>query len=257
MNILLTNESGCFAPGIIALAKALSVKHRVVIVAPLQPQIHCGHSLTRREPLRIKQYNILNKVKIFSVNGTPADCVCIALDKIVLSKPDLIISGIRNNYSRGELVYTSGVVAGAIEGTINGIPSIAVSTLARDPESEKSFEKIASSFAKTINYFVKNMPPKTTLNVNYPEDFNANKIVCTPLTCDMIKSQNRYECDVNPFGYTFYWLKVPPLGFTAEALDQHGDLYWLKKGYITVTPLKLNLTCDEAIPVVEKGGITL
>ena len=255
MNILVVNEAGCFAPGVVALAKALSFKHRVVIVAPLHPQLNSGHRLTTSNfPLRIRQYFVLNKIKIFSVNGTPCDCVTLALDKLLLSKPDLIISGICDRHNKGEYVYSSGIVSAAIEGTIQGIPSIAVSARVREDDDEKNFEAVANSFAKLLPKFVEKIKPGMTLNVNYPERF-TNKIMCTPITTDMC--DNKYECEVNPFGNTFYWLKVPVLGYPLSALDQKGDIYWLKKNFITVTPLKLNLTAHDAISIVEKGGIAL
>jgi len=256
MNILLVNEAGCFAPGVTALAKALCSRHRIVIVAPLQPQMNSGHRLTTsNHPLRVRQYYALNKVKIFSVNGTPCDCVTLALDKILLSKPDLIISGISSRNNRGEHIYSSGVVSAAIEGTIQGIPSIALNAKVRDVTDEKNFQSIANAFAKKLPYLMAHMPPNTTLNVNYPEKFMGSKVICTHLTTDMI--DNRYECEINPFGNTFYWLKVSQLGFPLSALEQKGDVYQLKKGFITVTPLKLDLTNKEAIKIIQSGGITL
>jgi len=254
MKILLVNEAGCFAQGVIALAKALSVRHRVVIVGPLDPQDGAGHHLTTSAyPLRVRQYFVLNKVKIYSVNGTPCDCVTLALDKILKSKPDLIVAGIDNHRNRGETIYSSGVVSAAIEGTIQGIPSIAVSAKVHDAENEKNFYAVAENFAKNLNYFVSNMTPDTTLNINYPEKFSAKKIVCTHLTTGLIN--NKYSSEVNPFGMTFYWLNAPVMGFSSAALEQNGDLRWLKKGYITVTPLKLNLTNNEAIEIVKNAGI--
>lgn len=256
MNILLTNEAGCFTPGVITLAKALSMKHRVVIVAPLNPSNNAGHSLTMGgAPLRVKQYFLLNKVKIFSVNGTPVDCVTLALDKILRVKPDLVISGISDRPCRGEKIYSSGVVSAAIEGTIHGIPSIALSTKVRDTSNEKVFENIATAFARHLPYYMKHIPASTTLNINYPEKINASKIVCTHLTTGMI--DDLYAHEVNPFGYTFYWLKPSLLGHSLACLDQRGDLYWGKKDFITVVPLKLDLTAMSAIPQIEQGGIAL
>jgi len=256
MNILLVNEAGCFAPGITALAKALSSRHRVVIVAPLHPQVNCGHRFTTvNHPLRVRQYDALRKVKIFSVNGTPCDCVTLALDKILRSRPDLIISGICERNNRGEHIYSSGVVSAAIEGTIQGIPSIALSAKIRDPNDEKHFQHVANAFARKLPFMVKHMTPNTTLNVNYPEKFSAGKIICTHLTTDMI--DNKYECEVNPFGNTFYWLRLSQLGFPLSCLEQRGDVYHLKKGFITVTPLKLNLTNNDAIEIVQSAGISL
>jgi len=256
MKILLVNETGCFAPGIVALAKALSGRHRVVIVAPLSNKAGSGHRFTTSaHPLRVQQYMVLNKIKIYSVNGTPCDCVTLALDKILKSKPDLVIAGISEHNNRGETIYSSGVVSAAIEGTIQGIPSISVSAKIRDTSEEKEFMPVAANFAKNLAYFVKHMPASTTLNINYPERFNQRKVISTHLTRGMIN--NKYVPEVNPFGTTFYWLKSPLMGFALDALEQRGDLYWLKKGYITVTPLKLNLTNDAAIPMLEKLGFTL
>jgi len=256
MNILLVNEQGCFAPGVITLAKALSARHRVVIVAPLHPQIKSGHRLTTSAyPLRVRQYFVLNKIKIFSVNGTPCDCVTLALDKILHSKPDLIISGISDYNNRGEFIYSSGVVSSAVEGTIQGIPSISVSGKVRNTADEKAFARIAHAFVKNLPFFMKHMPQHTTLNVNYPEKFSAHKIVCTHLTTGLVGSEYRHE--VNPFGNQFYWLKHSLKGYPISVFEQKGDIYWLKKGFITVTPLKLLLTNFDAIPVVEGGGITL
>ncbi|MCL2228515.1 MAG: 5'/3'-nucleotidase SurE [Firmicutes bacterium] len=254
LNILLVNEAGCFSPGIIALGKALSRHHRVVIVAPLHPQLSTGHRLTTSlSPLRVEQYFVLNKIKIFSVNGTPCDCVTLALDKILLSKPDLIISGISHHNNVGELIYKSGVVSAAIEGTIQGIPSIAISACVRKHGEEKDFLPIANSFARHLPYFVKNMPDNATLNLNYPEKFKAAKIVCTHLTTDMVK--NKYKFEANPYGNTFYWLLGHHLGYPMSVLSQEGDVYYLEKGFITVTPLKLDLTEKNAIEVVEKSGL--
>lgn len=256
MNILLTNEAGCFTPGVIELAKVLSAKHRVVIVAPIMPKLNAGHSLTKGgAALRVKQYYSLSKVKIYSVNGTPVDCVTLALDKILHGKPDLIISGISDRPCRGEKIYSSGVVAAAIEGTIQGIPSIALSTRVRDANNEKSFEGIANAFARHLPYYMKHLPEGTTLNINYPEKIVAAKIVCTHLTTGII--DDTYAHEVNPFGYTFYWLRPSILGHPLSCLDQHGDLYWGKKGYITVVPLKKDLTSVAAIPLIGKGGISL
>jgi 5'-nucleotidase len=255
MNILLTNESGCFRPGIIALAKTLCKNHRVVIVAPLNPQINCGHAFTHDIPLRVQQFFELNKVKIFSVSGTPCDCVTLALDKILHSKPDLIISGIRDRQSRGEFCYSSGVVSAAIEGTIQGIKSISVSAKIIDKNDEREFMRVAKSISKNLNYLVKNMPAGATLNINYPEKFKSKNVVVTQLTTEMSNCDYRYE--VNPFGKVFYWLDSPATGYAMSALEQKGDLYWLKKGYLTITPLKLNMTDESSIQIVENGGIKI
>ena len=245
LKILLVNESGCFHPGIVALAKVLSSRHRVVIVGPLHEQDGRGHMLTTSShPLRAQQYFVLNKIKVFGVNGTPCDCVLLAIDKLLKSKPDLIITGIDSKNNRGETIYSSSVVSAAIEGTIQGIKSIAVSASVKDPKSERSYMPVARAFARKLPYFWRNIPKDTTINVNFPAKFSTRKIKATHLTLNTVA--NQYEEEINPFGTQFYWLKSPLGGCSLSTLDQRGDIYWLKKGFITVTPLKLDLT-DEAV----------
>lgn len=255
LKILLTNEEGCFAPGIIALAKVLSIHHRVVIAAPISPLSGVGHTMTNgNAPIRVRQYfTQLSKVKIFAVSGTPCDCVTLAFDKLLKSKPDLIISGIDSANNRGETMLSSGVVSAAIEGTIQGIPSIALSAnLENNAKGETEFRKVATVFAKHLPEFMRLIKQGTiTLNVNFPTDFSKRRIKYTHATDGLI--DNKYYSEGNSFGLFYYWLKTPRMGFGFEALDQKGDLYWLKRNYITVTPLKLDLTCYKSIPILEKA----
>ena len=255
LQIMLVNEDGCFHPGIIALAKVLSGKHRVNIVAPLNPQSGVGHSLTTStEPLRIRQYFVLRNVKIFSVSGTPCDCVTLGLDKILKSKPDLIISGIDSSNNRGETIFSSGVVSAAVEGAIQGIKSIALSAKS-DGSGEKEYLAVARVFERYLPTLVDLIRPGIALNVNFPANFSKRDIKYTHITDGLIN--NKYASEVNPFGTQFFWLKTPRMGFGLDALEQKGDLYWLKRNYITISPLKLNLTCEESIPLLEKAGIKL
>ena len=242
LRILLVNEAGCFSPGITALAKVLSAKHRVVIVAPLSPLKSVGAMMTASaKPLRVDQFFVLNKVKIFGVNGTPCDCVHLALDKVLKSTPDVIISGIDHGNSRGETIYTSGVVSAAIAGTVQGIKSIAVSAKVADENSEKSYMPVARAFARKLPMLLQSMAAGTTLNVNFPRKYSATKIKCTPLTTGIV--DNKYEFETNPAGTVFFWLTNSGLrDYDLNGLNQQGDIYWLKKNFATVTPLKLDLT---------------
>jgi 5'-nucleotidase len=256
MKILLTNEAGCFTPGIIALAKELSKSHRICIVAPLNPLRGAGHTITTDEhPLHAKQWFVLDGIKIWSVDGTPCDCVTLALDKLLKSPPDLIISGIDSINNRGEMIYSSGIVSAAIEGAIQNVKSIAVSAEVKDEKNEAAFRPIASLIHKKLDYFVSCIPNRGTVNVNFPAKFNDKNIKVTHLTDGLI--DNKYDIEVNPFGVTFAWLKSPLMDFGLDALDKKGDLYWLKKGYISVTPLKLDLLKTDAIPVLQNAGIKI
>jgi len=253
LRILLINEKGCFDPGVIALSKILSSRHKVVVVAPLQAQEGIGHALTSTKPIRATQFFPLSRVKIFGVNGTPCDCVGIALDKLLKQPPDLIISGIDHYNNRGETIYSSGIVSSAISGTLHGVKSIALSACVANPKREREFLSVARAFMRKLQYFYNNLPADTTLNVNYPRKFNSKKIKCVQLTHNMV--DNFYTHEVNPFGREFYWMDNEVMGHGLECLDQKGDVYWLKQGFITLTPLKYDLTSDTALDVLNISGI--
>ncbi len=256
MRILLTNEAGCFHPGIIALAKELCKHHRVCIVAPLTQQVGSGHSLTvDQRPLHAQQWYVLDNVKIWSVDGTPCDCVALALDKLLLNKPDLIISGIDPVNNRGNMIYTSGVVSAAMEGAIEGIRSIALSAAVDNEKKEKSYRRVVKFVANKLEFLAKNIPDYGVLNVNFPSKIKPKNLMAVPLTDGLL--DNEYEIEVNPFGSTFAWLKSPLMEFGLDAYEQKGDLYWLKQGYITMTPLKLDLLKGEALTALQNAGIKL
>ncbi|MBQ7973635.1 MAG: 5'/3'-nucleotidase SurE [Clostridia bacterium] len=256
MKILLTNEAGCFHPGIVALAKELCKDHRVCIVAPLNRQVGSGHSLTvDQRPLHAQQWYVLDNVKIWSVDGTPCDCVALALDKLLLDKPDLIIAGIDPVNNRGNMVYTSGVVSAAMEGTIQGIKSMALSAAIPNEKKERAYRPVVKFVSRKLEYLAKQIPDYGMLNVNFPEKFKPKNIMPAALTDGLL--DNEYEIEVNPFGSTFAWLKSPLMEFGLEAYEQKGDLYWLKQGYITLTPFKLDLLKGEALTALQKAGIKL
>lgn len=256
MKILLTNEAGCFHPGIVALAKELSRDHRVCIVAPLNGLSGAGHALTTDErPLHAQQWFVLDAVKMWSVDGTPCDCVALALDKLLLDQPDLIIAGIDPVNNRGNMIYSSGVVSAALEGAIQGIKSIAISANIKDAKKEKSFRAVAKFVARKLPLLTAAIPDFGALNVNFPAKVKPKQIMAAPLTDGLL--DNDYEIEVNPFGSTFAWLKSPLMEFGLDAYEQKGDLFWLKQGYITMTPLKLDLLKTEAIDAIQKAGIKL
>ena len=256
MKILLTNEAGCFHPGIVALAKELCKEHRVCIVGPLNPLVGAGHSLTVDErPLHAKQWFVLDNVKMWSVDGTPCDCVALALDKLLLDRPDLIITGIDHVNNRGNMIYTSGVVSAAMEGAIQGIKSMAISAPIHQEKKERAYRHVAKYVAHKLEFLATKIPDYGVLNVNFPEKVNPKKIMPTHLTDGLL--DNEYEVEVNPFGSTFAWLQSPLMEFGLDAYGQEGDLYWLKQGYITLTPLKLDLLKGEAVETLQKAGIKL
>jgi 5'-nucleotidase len=189
------------------------------------------------------------------VDGTPCDCITLALDKLLKSKPDLIISGIDFKNNCGDTIYCSGVVSAAMESAIQGIKSIAVSTRIKDKEDEKSYIPAARLIAKKLDYFVSLIQKNGYLNINCPEKVNSKKLEITHLTTGLVN--NKYSVEVNPFGKNFAWLKDASVATGVDTLGQKGDVYWLKQGYSTVTPLKLDLINVPAISIVKEAGIKI
>src|SRR5258708_35708481 len=162
--ILITNEYGVQAPGILALAQALRPLGEVHVVAPDREVSACSQSLTLKHPLRAEPL----EQRVYSVDGTPADCVNLALVKLLPRRPDLVVSGINRGANMGEDVFYSGTVGGAREGTFFGVPSIAVSLAVREAR-EMDFGAAAAFAAKLAAMVLsKGLPERTLLNVNVP-----------------------------------------------------------------------------------------
>ncbi|MDR0384110.1 MAG: 5'/3'-nucleotidase SurE [Christensenellaceae bacterium] len=252
--ILLVNEAGCFTPGIIALAKELNKSYRVTVVAPLNSFRGVGHAITTYErPLRSKQWFLLNGIKIWSVDGTPCDCVALAMNKILRSKPDLIISGIDYVNNRGEMIYSSGTVSAAFEGAIHDIPSMAVSANIKDKMNERAYSLVTKFIYKNLGVLFNDIPKGGILNVNFPSKIDTKQVCWTHLTDGLL--DNKYELEVNPFGRTFAWLQNKVESFGMGVLEDKGDFYFLKKGHITITPLRLSMMNPDAAEKVLNIGV--
>ena len=158
--VVLTNDDGIHAPGLAALEKALAELGEVYVVAPEREQSTCGHALTLHRPLRPHRLG----ERRFAVNGTPADCVNLAVLGFLSAPPVLIVSGINHGANLGDDVTYSGTIAAAMEGTILGVPSVAVSLV--DGGDFDVAGRVARLIAMRV--LVSGLPPKTLLNVNVP-----------------------------------------------------------------------------------------
>src|SRR5215470_1032209 len=162
--ILVTNDDGVHSEGIKALADALKPLGDVTVVAPIQEASAIGHALTLRRPLRIEHIGD----RVYAIDGTPTDCVNIAITHILHGKPDLIVSGINKGWNLGDDVTYSGTVSGALEGALLGIPSIAVST--QRVSDEFDFKPSADAAATLAEGMLRRpLPPRTFLNINVPK----------------------------------------------------------------------------------------
>jgi len=231
--LLLTNDDGFYSEGIEALFSRLNDLGQIFIVAPDQEQSATSLSLTLHHPLRIKTI----KPNIFAVSGTPADCIYLAVQKILPRKPDLIISGINHGPNLGQQdISYSGTVAGANQGTFLQIPSIAVSLM---PDTSDHFDfKFAADFThKTAHHILKEgLPSGITLNINIPPP-PVKGIKLAKL------GQKRYNPKIvvkkDPRNRTYYWIGT---GQPKEIGDKDSDVMAFKEGFLTITPLHADST---------------
>lgn len=236
--ILITNDDGIHALGIRKLVECLHERANVYIVAPAKEKSSAGHGVTPRAPLvteRISFYGMKN-VEAWKVNGSPADCVRVALHALLPVEPDIILSGINCGWNLGKDVYYSGTVGAAREGALHGIPSVALSYDNHFyPSDFGDVQNILSLFLYDIDY--RQIPSDVVLNINLPHRKAAEvKGVCYA-GLDLHHYTNRVEKEESGL-YTVCSIER----------DYHreyvagGDIDMLLKGYITVTPLQMNMT---------------
>jgi len=231
--ILVTNDDGVYSPGIQILAKRLRELDTVVIVAPDRERSAAGHSMTLHRPLLIEEI----KESVYSVNGTPTDCVNIAVKGLLKETPRLVVSGINKGPNLGDDVTYSGTVAGAIEATILGIRSIAVSLAAREDFRFNEAAEVAFRSAKRI--LEQGLSEGTLLNINVPNlplaDMQGTRI--TRLG-KRIYHQMTVE-RVDPRGKKYYWIGGGEPDWERE---EGTDFDAIDRKMVSITPLHLDLT---------------
>ncbi len=248
--ILVTNDDGIYTDGIYWLWEAVKDFGNALVVAPDTEKSAVGHAITITNPLRTKYVNRRGGFSGYAVNGTPADCVKIAVRSILKSPPDLVVSGINYGANVGTNVIYSGTVSAATEGTIFGIPSIAVSIDSHHPKDFKSAMDITQNTLKKVLKF--GLPEGTLLNVNVP-DIPDEKIKGTRITTQgNAYFKDRFEKREDPRGNIYYWM-------TGESIDPDSsgntDSRALKDGYISVTPIHYRLTNESFMSDLESWEI--
>jgi 5'-nucleotidase len=238
--ILVTNDDGVRSEGIHALASVLAPLGDVVVVAPQLEASAIGHALTLRRPLRLE---VLGE-HVYSVDGTPTDCVNIAITKVLHGMPDLVISGINKGYNLGDDVTYSGTVSGALEGALLGIPSIAVS-LERTRDVPQ-FDHAASTAAMVATAVLqKGLPPRTLLNINVPQGRPRGLKITVQARRNHVTSVSE---SVDPRGQPYYWIEE---GQSDWEPHDRSDYQAVRDGYVSVTPLQPDLTDYAALKLVE------
>lgn len=250
MHILLTNDDGVDAPGIRALLSEISKIAIVTVVAPDRERSATGHSITFFDPLRVWTIREEANYSIYSSNGSPSDCVLLALD-IIQGRPDFIIAGINRGGNMGDDITYSGTVSAVMEGVIHGIPGFAISL--------NTFEHgdylPAARFARVLtNQLIsKKFPHLTFLNVNVPHipEEDIKGVIVTRQGHSIYRE--RLEKRMDPRGRTYYWVGGEmPLGREEEGTDFKA----VAEGKISITPLQLDLTHYRWMDEIKGWGLT-
>jgi len=243
--ILVTNDDGVSSPGIKILSKTLKSVGDVYVVAPETEQSAVAHALTLHRPLKSEKTG----KNIYYINGTPTDCVIIGVNKLLPSRPDIIVSGVNNGGNLGDNVTYSGTVAAAIEGTLLGIPSIAISLVTEYQNHHgprkltAGFQRAADCAKEIVKKIIKGgLPKDTLLNINIP---NRSEIRGTKITRQgKLVYDNGIQELTDPRGKECYWI-----GGGEPQWKKGGDtdLDAIHNGYISVTPVHLDLTNYKAL----------
>ena len=235
MRILVTNDDGVRSEGIHALGRALARLGDVTIVAPHLEASAIGHALTLRRPLRVQQIDSC----VYEVDGTPTDCVNIAVAKILGGRPDLIASGINKGYNLGDDVTYSGTVAGALEGALLGVPSIAVS-LERTPEPA-DFAPAAAAAAQVAGAVLRHgLPSRTFININVPPGRPKGFRLTVQARRNHVTVVDER---IDPRGNAYYWIEE---GQNHWEPHERSDYEAVNQGYVSITPLQPDLTDHSA-----------
>ncbi|MBD1804860.1 MAG: 5'/3'-nucleotidase SurE [Symplocastrum torsivum CPER-KK1] len=262
MKLLISNDDGIFALGIRALADTLAeAGHEITVVCPDRERSATGHGLTLHDPIRAEKIETIfhPTVRAWSCSGTPSDCVKLALGALMDSFPDLVLSGINHGSNLGTDILYSGTVSAAMEGVIEGIPSVAFSLASY---TSREFEA-AARFAKTlVTQFSKQpLPELMLLNVNVPP-VKPEEIAGVKITRQGLRRYiDTFEKRVDPRGKIYYWLAGEALEDVEQPDHLHlpkdipTDVQAIRDRYITVTPLQYNLTDAAGVNSLQGLGL--
>jgi 5'-nucleotidase len=237
--ILVTNDDGVHSDGIHALATALGRIGEVTIVAPHVEASAIGHALTLRRPLRMERL----RDRVYEVDGTPTDCVNVALTQLYTAPPDLIVSGINKGYNLGDDVTYSGTVSGAMEGALLGIPSIAVSLERTDEYDFRPAAEAAGILGDSV--ISRGLTSRVFLNMNVPSGAPRGMRVT-------VQAKRNHVTVVaerlDPRGRAYYWIEE---GQNDWEPHDRSDYQAVRDGYISVTPLQPDLTAYDVLEAVQ------
>ncbi len=248
--ILITNDDGYNADGIIHLKKALDEIGETVIVAPHHEKSGTSHSLTLNDAVRIREF----EKNVYSVTGFPADCVYAAVNGILKRKPDLIVSGINKGANIGLDMYYSGTVAGVRQGIIDGVDKGFSVSLAANKHGKEFFWQDAAAFSRKLAEKILDSDYKGSgfLNVNYP-NISADKIKGVKITrMGSLHYIQEVQKRMDPRGEEYFWLWG---GYSNSKQAEDTDIDAVAEGYVSITPSLLDITDYNGIDAVKNFGL--
>ncbi len=252
MRVLLTNDDGLASPGLLALARAVRDVADTYVVAPEQERSAASHAITLHKPLRVARAQLADTgLPAWATNGTPADCVVLGVLDLLSTPPDVVVSGINVGANLGmDLIY-SGTVSGAVEAALFGIASIAISVASF---KDLHWEPAAQFAARLVQAVAEHgLPPDTFLNVNVPNRPAAELRGVAITRQSSRRYVSRLEKREDPRGRDYYWLTGSPDGGESAAGT---DARAVAEGWISVTPLHLDMTSTELSPVIRSWRLT-
>jgi 5'-nucleotidase len=241
MLILLTNDDGIHAPGIVAMYKALTKLGEVHVIATETVQSATGHGITLATPVMTSKVKVQDTFTGIAVDGRPADCVKLAVNKLLPRMPDLVVSGMNSGANVGINVIYSGTVAAAIEAAFLGLPSIAVSLLLRQPEIPIEYDWTAQIGCGVIEQILAaGLEKGQVASINIPALRQGEQPRGTRLARQCTRPWiDTYEERTSPRGQRYFWNSSV---FTLANTEQDTDVAALRDGYVTVTPLQFDMT---------------
>jgi 5'-nucleotidase len=240
MHLLITNDDGISAPGLLALKQAMEPLGQITVIAPSRNYSAAGHRKTLHKPLRIDAARLDDGSPAWVCSGAPSDCVALALLGFVKEKIDLVVSGINPNVNLGQDITYSGTVTAALESVIANIPGLAVSADVRDAGDYAQAGRMAAKVVEALAEHT--LPSNLALNLNVPHG-TLKGIRFTRQGCSLF--HDRLVQRLDPRDRPYYWIGgEPPTG----VVDEGTDFWALENGYVSITPLQLDLTAHQALP---------
>ncbi|PWK15587.1 5'/3'-nucleotidase SurE [Tumebacillus permanentifrigoris] len=251
MRILISNDDGLRADGIRELAQVLVELGEVIVVAPDRQRSAAGHGITLHKPLFVEEHDFGSGIRAFGLSGTPADCVKFGISEILRdNKPDIVVSGINAGSNLGNDVLYSGTVSAAIEGSIQGLPAIAVSQCGTEP-----FDFVdAAAFTKKLiaQVLQRGLDSDTILNVNYPQLAPTDVKGVRITTVGKRRYNNHYDKRSNPRGVEYYWLAGPLQDLPPEP---DSDIHAIREGYVSVSPVHFDFTYRQMLDTLKTWSL--